>query len=225
MRYNIFNQIHKALRALLSDTLVTVQQTDFSNPAEGSAAIAGIRSVISAFDNHAFHEDHGLLPHIQAYDPALVDAFEQEHVADHALGEELHSLLRAWEQATTPETQLSAGNRILYAFISFMSFNLDHMNREESVLNEQLWKYYTDESIMQISQSIVASIPPQDAAVTHVWMIRGMNNTEITNWLRMVQKLAPAPVFQSLYKLAEVELPVARFQSIMGNLTEGAMVA
>jgi hypothetical protein len=32
-RYNVFNQIHKALRSLLYDTAVCIQKTDFSSDA------------------------------------------------------------------------------------------------------------------------------------------------------------------------------------------------
>jgi len=34
-RYNIFNQLHKGLEALLYDTAIMIQQTSFCQPAEG----------------------------------------------------------------------------------------------------------------------------------------------------------------------------------------------
>ena len=39
MRVNIFNQIHKGLRALLYDTSILLQQTDFSNEEEMETAV------------------------------------------------------------------------------------------------------------------------------------------------------------------------------------------
>ena len=80
MRFNIFNQVHKALRALLYDTALTLQQTHFSNADEAEAAIAKVKAVLDVFDQHAEHEDNFVLPAIQQYEPSMVDAFEQEHV-------------------------------------------------------------------------------------------------------------------------------------------------
>ena len=82
-RFNIFNQIHKALRALLYDTALTLQQTYFGNPDEVETALEKLRLILDIFDKHADHEDQFVLPAIQAYEPSLVDAFEKEHVEDH----------------------------------------------------------------------------------------------------------------------------------------------
>ncbi|HEY1031309.1 MAG TPA: hypothetical protein VGD89_06020, partial [Flavipsychrobacter sp.] len=77
-RYNVFNQIHKALRALLYDTAVCIQKTDFSSDA-ASAAIEKIALVVNLFDEHAYHEDTYLLPLVTAHNAALVAEFENDH--------------------------------------------------------------------------------------------------------------------------------------------------
>lgn len=225
MRYNIFNQIHKALRALLYDAALLIQQTDFSNAEEAEIAITRVRYVVDYFDGHAEHEDRFVLPAIARYEPSLVDAFEQEHVEDHRLAERLRNLVAQFEAAATPAAKLESGLAIHYAFIAFVAFNLEHMNKEETVLNERLWRFYTDQEIIGINQQIVASIPPAEASGAFEWMIRGMNNAEITGWLKVVQKNAPQPVFTLLLEMAEKELNGERFRTIQENLTEGAMLA
>lgn len=57
------------------------------------------------------------------------------------------------------------------------------------------------------------------------WMMRGLNNAEITAWLRRVEKSAPEAVFQLLFVIAEKELTERRFRQISEGLTEGAMLA
>ena len=57
------------------------------------------------------------------------------------------------------------------------------------------------------------------------WMMRGLNNAEITGWLKGVEKNAPEAVFQSLFVTAEKELSERRFRQVLEGLTEGAMVA
>lgn len=225
MRFNIFNQIHKALRALLYDTALTLQQTSFTNPEEAEAALTKVRNVLNVFDKHAEHEDDFVLPAIAHYEPSLVDAFEQEHVEDHELAERLRELIATLENEATIDGQLKTGHAILHSFIAFMNFNLIHMAKEETVLNERLWRYYSDSEIVALNHRIVASIPQDEMAFTSAWMMKGLSNMEITRWLKEVQKNAPEFVFSALFSIAEKELSHDRFRKILEDLTEGAMVA
>lgn len=225
MRYNIFNQIHKALRALLYDTALTLQQTSFGNAEEAELALEKVTQALDVFDKHAAHEDHSILPAIRQYEPSLVDAFEQEHVEDHLLAEKLRGLLDIFEKQSLMSDRLDTGNAILHSFIGFMTFNLDHMGKEETVLNERLWRYYSDAELMTLNQKIVATIPADESAFASAWMMKGMSNSEITAWLKAVQTNTPEYVFSNLFSIAERELPFSRFRKILEELTEGVMVA
>lgn len=224
-RFNIFNQIHKGLRAMLYDTSLTLQQTSFLDADEAETAMEKVRQVVDIFDEHAAHEDHFVLPAIRQYEPSLVDAFELEHIKDHDLTEKLRGLLTVYNHAVKPEVKIETGQAIVRAFIDFMIFNLEHMTREETILNKILWRYYSDEELKAINQRIVAVIPATELEVTSAWMMRGLSNNEISGWLKTVEKNAPEPVFTQLFSLAERELPETRFRKILENLTEGTMVA
>jgi hypothetical protein len=223
-RFNTFNQVHKALRAMLYDTALTLQQTYFGDPEEAETALEKVRIIVDVFDQHAAHEDKFILPAVQQYEPSIVDIFEQEHDKDHALAESLRGLLIVYKYAMLAGVKIETGQAINKAFIEFMIFNLEHMAKEEIVLNKVLWRYYSDAEIMAINQRIVASIPQAELAVTSAWMIRGMSNTEISNWLKAVEKNAPAHLFAQLFAIAEKELPHDRFVKVSESLTEGAMV-
>ena len=224
-RFNIFNQIHKALRAMLYDTSLTLQQTYFGDAEEAETALEKVKIAVDIFDEHAANEDHFVLPAIQQYEPSLVDAFEQEHEKDHALSERLRGLLTVYHYAIKAAVKIETGQAINKAFIEFMIFNLEHMAKEETILNKVLWRYYSDVEIMAVNQKIIASIPPEEVAVTSTWMMRGMSNAEISGWLKAVEKNAPEPVFTQLFSIAEKELPDDRFRKVLENLTEGTMVA
>lgn len=210
---------------MLYDTSLTLQQTYFGDTEEVETALEKVKIVVDVFDKHAGHEDHFILPAIQQYEPSLVDAFEQEHEKDHALSQKLRGLLIVYDYAIKAEVKLETGQAINAAFIEFMIFNLEHMAKEETVLNKVLWRHYSDAEIMAINQKIIASISPEEIAVTSVWMMRGMSNMEISRWLKAVEKHAPEPVFTQLLEIAEKELPYERYRKILENLTEGAMVA
>jgi hemerythrin-like domain-containing protein len=224
MRVNIFNQIHKGLRALLYETSLLLQQTDFADDHEMQAAINRVNLVADLFDDHAHHEDKYVLPALQEYEPSIVDAFTQEHAMDCKLTRGLKDSLQAVQMAS-PLVRSEMANELSKTFIQFMVFNLDHMAKEESILNKILWRYYSDEDILSIQQKIVASLTPWSAAASSKWMMRGLNNPEIVRWLQTVEESAPETGFQNLFGIAEKELPDERFTQVLEALTEAEMLA
>lgn len=224
MRVNIFNQIHKGLRALLYESSLLLQQTDFSNDEEMQVAIDRITMVANLFDDHAHHEDTFIFPAIQQYEPSIVDAFEQEHATDARLTRAIKDCLQAVQMASA-FVRPNMANELSKTFIQFMVFNLEHMAKEENILNKILWRYYSDEEILVIQHEIVASLSPWAAKTSSLWMMRGLNNPEIVRWLRTIEDSAPESVFQNLFATAERELPEHRFRQVLEALTEGVMLA
>src|SRR5215207_5391830 len=77
-RVNIFNQIHKGLRAALYDAAISLQQTDFTIEAEAEEVFSKVKEVVMLFDEHAHRADKFILSAISQFEPSVVDAFEQE---------------------------------------------------------------------------------------------------------------------------------------------------
>lgn len=225
MRYNIFNQIHKALRALLYDTALIIQQTDFVDAAEAGQTLAKLQQIIDLFDKHAYHEDNYVLPAVSAFEPKLKNAFEQEHKEDHALGQRLTGLMAAYQHAVSTEERTHVGRAIHTAYVEFMVFNLKHMAKEEDLLNNALWRQYDDAQIINLNNIIVSKIPQHELGFTSLWMIKSLNNPEIITWLKQVRSNAPEPAFRALFNMASTELAPARWSQIQEVLMEGVLVA
>lgn len=224
-RYNMFNQVHKGLRALLYETALEIQHTEFWNIDQATETIAHIREVIALFDKHAYSEDNFVFPAVEKYEPSVADAFAQEHVRDHELGEQLDEAIARYERASVITAKADAGRAIHSAFLDFMVFNLEHMAKEESVLNAILWRYYSDEELGGITHRIISSISPDQMAAYSKWMLRGLNTCEIIQWLSEVEKTAPGFVFKELFDAAENELSPRRFREVAEGLSQGAMRA
>lgn len=223
-RINIFNQIHKGLRAALYETALSLQQADFTSEQEAEESLNKVKEVIMLFDEHANKEDHYILPALAAYEPSVVDAFEKEHLTDIALAGKLsdtvdafHSLLKAGERA-------DAGKKINIDFVEFMVFNLNHMAKEEDIINNLLWRYYSDADLLQIQQRIVQDTPAWLQDFYSKWMLKGINNAEAAMWLRAVERSAPEVVYKTLFAKAEQELSNTRYKKLVETLTETAIL-
>jgi hypothetical protein len=224
-RYNIFYEVHKGLRAMLYETAIQIQQTDFINNDEAELMLEQIKNLVELFDKHAHSEDTFVFAAVQAYEPAVVDAFEQEHVKDHALGETLENLLTGFSNTISDDDKIRNGQLLYQAVIDFMIFNLQHMAKEEDIFNKVLWRNYTDEELKAITGNIMSNIPPHQMVQFTKWMMRGLSNYEIAGWLKDVKNTAPDFVFELLMQTAARELNVHRLQLVQESITEGAMVA
>jgi Hemerythrin HHE cation binding domain len=207
LRYNIFNMIHKALRAMLYDTALTLQQTHFADTAEAAEALEKLNAVVQAFEQHGHHEDSILMPVIEKFQRATIASFEQEHIDDRRMGDDIIHLQNIYHAAQSTQERIIAGSAITKAFGDYMIFNLEHMQREEVELNKLLWDHFTDGEIKMINAQIVAVVPPDVMAATAPWFMRAINSDEAIDWLTEVKEKAPAPVFASLFELTETALP------------------
>jgi Hemerythrin HHE cation binding domain len=224
-RYNIFYQVHKGLRALLYETALLLQHTDFTNAGEVEQAIEQLQTMVELFDKHAHTEDTLVFAAITPYEPSLVNAFEQEHEQDHALGSRINGIILSYAYAVSSSDQYETGKSINQAFIDFMIFNLNHMAKEEDIINKALWKHYSDAALHGITQKIIAGIPQPSMALFSQWMMRGLSNNEIINWMKEIKNNAPDPVFKSMFNMAQQQLNGNRWLQVQEALTEGAMVA
>jgi len=217
--------IHKALRAMMYDTALTLQQTYFADPQEAEIAIAKVEAVIDEFEQHAHHEDTFMLPAIEAFEPGLVEDFEKEHVEDIEIGNRLQTLLTIYRSVETIAERINCGSCINKSFRDFMVFNLEHMAKEEIEINRVLWANYTDEELLELNARLTASIPAAKKTATAKWMLASINKHEAITWLKTVKQTAPSFVFDGLYQLAKTELPEAIRLVVQEAVMEEAAVA
>ncbi|MES2702890.1 MAG: hemerythrin domain-containing protein [Bacteroidota bacterium] len=220
-RYNVFLMVHKGLRAMLYDVSLSLQHTDFAH-AEDPHSLEKLAVALDIFDAHAGHEDKFIFSMLEPCAADLMNEMEAEHVTDHALSASLRSLIAAFPATQDPTEKYTIGTQICHAFNEFIAFNLTHLKKEETVVNEALWKNYTDMDILQANQKLVGSLPPDEARRSALWMIRSCSNGEITGWINAIKKNIPPPLFQMLMHLVESELPAERAELIQNRIMEVA---
>ncbi|MBP6287447.1 MAG: hemerythrin domain-containing protein [Ferruginibacter sp.] len=224
-RYNIFYQVHKGLRAMLYETAILLQQTDFSNEEETNTIAECISEVVVLFDKHAHSEDSNILNTIESFEPSVAGLFAAEHVKDHELSNRLTALVNMLHAATLDQEKEQLGSALRVAFTEFVAFNLEHMAKEERELNRLLWDNFSDEELHGITMQIISQIPVDLLNAFNFWMMRGLSNNEIIHWLKQIKNTAPDAVFNGMMQLAETELSQQRFSIVTESLTEGAMLA
>jgi len=89
--------------------------------------------------------------------PGWLKKFEKEHNEDITLGNRVKNLLNIYRNIYFTEERVVRDGAINKAFVEFMVFNLEHMAKEEILLNQALWKHYTDEQLVELNQKTCCS--------------------------------------------------------------------
>lgn len=214
VRFNPFNQVHKGLRAMLYHTAFCIQHTDFTDNEATNETIAKVKQVIELFEEHAHTEDTMVFPLLKDFAPQLVTEFEQQHVRDHELGNELEQAVNGVEAANQAAQRIHAGFRLQQAFAEFTAFNLSHMNQEETIVKGALWERFTDEELWAMTHKIVATIPQEKNIRFSYWMLKGLSMTEIILWYKGMKADAPSFVFEQMMGLAESALSEEKYNAL-----------
>jgi hypothetical protein len=224
-RYNLFHKIHKGLRALLYDTGMLLQRTDFTMENEAQEAIGRVQFVVALFDQFQQSEDTVVLPAITGYEAGVIQAFDQEHEETYLLGRKLERLVNDFTETSLPLEKVAVSAELLATFEEYTLIHILHMAREELVVNKFLWRYYTDGELQKIAWKMTNDPDSPFSALYNKWIFRGLNNNEIVRWLKEAKHSADRTEFESLLKTAEAELHPHRWSLLQDVLATGIFLA
>lgn len=223
-RYNLFHKIHKGLRALLYDTGMLLQRTDFTMESEAQEAIARVQFVVSLFEQFQQAEDAVVLPAMIGYEMSVTESFEQEHEEGYLLGRKLERLVSDFTIVSLPLEKVAVSTELVATFEEYTLIHILHMAREEQVVNRILWRYYTDTELQKIAWKIINDADAPLSTPYNKWILQGLNNNEIVRWLKEAKHTAKEPEFESLLKTAEAELHPHRWSLLQDVLATGTFL-
>lgn len=186
-RHDLYQPIHKALRALMADTLLRLGALDVCDAEECAATLTQTESLLGLVDSHLDHEDRFLHPALQQRAPELVLQIEAEHAEHRASTQALRAELQALRFAPLDDAAL----RLYRHLALFIAENLSHMHFEETVLNAALWAHFSDAELQAMHERLVASIAPAEMALTLRWMVPAMTPAQRVGFFSGLQHQAP----------------------------------
>jgi hypothetical protein len=160
MRVDLYTLIHKALRALLCETLGAIGRMDASDDAEVAAALGALRRVITLGRHHLHHENQYIHPALEARRRGAACASAKEHTEHEETFERLEALAQHLERSRGAEREAAALE--LYRELGLHAAkDFVHMHAEETENNAVLWAHYSDAELAGIHRAILASVGPQ----------------------------------------------------------------
>lgn len=193
-RFDMYTGIHKALRALMADTLMALGRMDPKDEADVAQASQRVLELLDFCGSHLRHENEFVHAAIEARAPGASDQIAGEHDEHERHIAHLRGLIVAL--AAQPATARGAAALALYREMAlFVAANFRHMHVEETAHNAVLWARYTDAELADIHGALLASIPPQEMMFALRWLVPFMNPEERAAMLGDMREHAPAPAF------------------------------
>lgn len=216
-RYDLYKNIHKALRALMADTLVAVGKLDVRDAAQLSATVRQAEDLLALAQKHLEHEDDLLHPAILAAMPTAELVSVSDHVHHERTIRELEDILGELNGA--PEASRDALCADLYAKLcTFVGDNLLHMRLEETVNNEALWAAYSDAEILALEERILAKVSRDEMQLSLRWMVPAMTPIERSEFVRRARATLPKQAFDNLLEYIRSLLECTEWQKLIVEL-------
>jgi hypothetical protein len=209
-RLDLYATIHKALRQFMSHTLQRVGTLDVHDAEQREAVLDGVEALLAQLRGHLQHENDFLHTAIEARRPGAARHTADDHLLHADTLTNLEDEARALRVANDEHRDALAAS--LYRHLAvFIGENLQHMQVEETQNNAALWALYSDDEIAALHDRLVASIPPDEMALTARWMAAALNPQELAALFREMQQKVPAPAFEALLGIARAQLDAGRW--------------
>ena len=212
-RIDMYSGIHKALRAMMADTLLAVGRMDADDGLERARVTERVLELLQACDSHLQHENRFVHAAIEARAPGASDRIGQEH-EDHvrhiAQLADAVAVVRGCDPAARPNAAAS----LYRALALFVADNFQHMNVEETAHNAVLWARYTDAELEAIHDALVAAIPPEEMMATLRWLVPFMNPAERAGLLEGIHGKVPAPAFEAILAVVQPHLDATEWAKL-----------
>ena len=204
-RHDLYLGIHKALRALMSDTLLAVGRMDTEDDLELAQTSERVVELLAVCAGHLKHENDFVHPALEARSPGTSRRIGHEH-GDHE--QHIAELSAAATSLLTCPRPARAGIGLnLYRRLAlFIAENFEHMYFEETAHNAVLWACYSDQELEGLHNALVGSIPPEEMMHILRWMLPYLNPAERAGLLAGMQAQAPAEVFSAVLAMLRPHL-------------------
>ncbi|MRD48814.1 hemerythrin domain-containing protein [Caenimonas koreensis] len=217
-RVDMYAGIHKALRALMSDTLLALGRMDCDDTLELADTTQRVLQLLDFCRSHLQHENDFVHTAIEARAPGASARIAHDHEDHERHIAELAAVTTAL--LGVPAQARAARVQHLYRELAlFIAENFKHMHVEETAHNAVLWARYSDAELEAIHGALVASIPPEEMMFVLRWLVPFMNPAERAEMLKDMRLHAPAAAFEGALAVVRPHLTPREWEKLANALS------
>ncbi len=221
-RYNIFNKSHKGLRRLVLEAWAKSNKCDFSSNSEVSECIVILLRAIRYYIYHIRKEDMIIYRAVNPAAPYIVSLLEKINTKGAEVASAIENKICQFNSERHGKGIIDFGIELQSSIFSFTSVVVQHIKKEETVLNELLWQKFTDCELLELEVKIISHFVTEEKEWFNNQVMKCLDDNEIARWIDHVLSFGNAYDADLLMETTRSALPESRWQIISRNIMQRA---
>jgi hypothetical protein len=182
-RYNIFNKSHKGLDRLVSEAGVQILKCDFRNNSEIKECVRTLLQATRYYIYHIQKEDRIIYRAIESSAPYIIVLMEEINEKGLSLAASIEEKITRFNSVNQEECMINLGIELQASIFSFNSVVLQHIKKEETVLNELLWEKFMDCQLLELEVKMMIDFHPEEKKWFNSQVMKWLKDDEIADWI------------------------------------------
>jgi hypothetical protein len=216
-REDLYTGIHKAMRALLCDTLVALGRMDCADEVQAGETLGQVRLAIELGRHHLHHENQHVHPVMESRVRGSTSAAARAHTEHEESFQRLEALVLRVERGRGAARE-AAALELYRAFALHVADDLAHMHGEETQGNALLWAHCSDEELKAAHRAILASVGPRLMGEYLRWLAPAMTPSERAALLSEMRQSVPSEEYSGVLQLVRSLIGEREWSKLLGAL-------
>jgi len=221
-RYNIFNKSHKGLRRLVLEAWAKTNKCDFISTSEVNDCIVTLLKAIRYYVYHIRRENMIIHSAINPVAPYIVTLLEKINAKGIEVASSIEYKIHRFNTESQGKGIIDFGIELQSSIFSFTSIVVQHIKKEETVLNELLWQNFTDCELLELEVKIMSHFVPEEKEWFNNQVMKCLDDNEIARWIDHILSFGNAYDADLLMETTRSALPESRWQTISRNIMQRA---
>jgi hypothetical protein len=201
---------HKGLRHALSKLTLIAGKTDYTSMESVDKLKIIAKEVFHLLKDHTATENKFILAPLQTRNPL----FTQKYFSGHLEIDQIEEALLERFLLLNGEQTNDEGHQLYLDVCNFQSHYLEHINEEDSVLEIEMQKQFSDEELMQHQIDIMGEMSFETLLLWFKYIVPARRPEENAQVLTGFKSAVPETAFHTVMALIKNEISETEFQTM-----------
>lgn len=201
---------HKGLRNALGILTLVAGKTDYTSVISVEKLKLIAKEVFHLLKDHTSTENKFILKPLEKRNPS----FTKNYFSDHIEIDQIENELLDRFLSLNGEQTNDYGHQLYLDFCKFHSHYLEHINEEDTVLEIEMQKQFTDEELIQHQIDIMGEMSFETLLLWFKYIVPARRPEENVQVLNGFKSASPETAFNAVMDMIKNEISEQDFQSI-----------
>lgn len=221
-RYNIFSKSHNGLRHLVLEAGTKIHKCDFGSISDVNECIVTLLKAIRYYVYHIRKEDLIIYRAINPIAPYIVTLLEGINAKGIEVASSIEHKIYQFNSEGQARGIIDFGIDLQSSIFSFTSVVVQHIKKEEIVVNELLWQNFTDCELLELEVKMLSHFVPEEKEWFNNEVMKCLDDHEIAVWIDNILSCRNANDAELLMEATRSALPESRWQTISKHILQRA---